>query len=179
MLHRCAFDARSSVALSAHPWNLLYHSRVPLESRADFSRRAIFLQFSFPSRRVSLSRVGVRIFLSRSASTEQLSRKPITKPNTQHHPLHFPCNIFFSTTFFAVSESRRRKIFRCAAFGMEWKKVVFSLFRERRKIYSKIREQQQSPKKYFKVNENIAADVTAIDGNRKETRLALQMTSRF
>lgn len=176
MLHRCAFDARSSVALSAHPWNLPYHSRVSSRLLSPSNFPSIFLPISA---RISLAR-RVRIF---SLGPLPLNSFPENRlPSQTHNIIHFIFHATFSSRqlFLLFRKVGEEKFFRCAAFGMEWKKVVFSLFRERRKIYSKIREQQQSLKKYFKVNENIAADVmTAIDGNRKETRLALQMTSRF
>lgn len=148
MLHRCAFDARSSVALSAHPWNLLYHSR------ADFSRRAIFIQFSFPSRRVSLSRVGVRIF---SLDPLPLNSFPKNRlPSQTHNIIHFIFHATFSSRqlFLLFRKVGEEKFLGVPLSEWNGKKLFFRFFGNDG-IF--LKNSRTTTKNYFKVNENIAA----------------------
>lgn len=142
MLHRCAFDARSSATLSAHPWNLPYDSRASLSPKLFASIPLLF---------ALLLNIGVRI-LSLFPRKILLSRdngKSLTlNTSTSFSMDHFLLNIFPSHIWLS-----RIKIFRCAASRMERKNLFFS--GKPRKIYS----QTRSAEKYFKVYENNAADV--------------------
>jgi hypothetical protein len=102
MLHRCAFDARSSEALSAHPWNLPYHSQ------ENFSLEELSqVRLLFHLKPTSSLANGVRTL---SFPWGSCFPKTTARNKTQHHPLDFPCNIFFSILLFFFGKSRRKKL---------------------------------------------------------------------
>lgn len=133
MLHRCAFDARSSVALSAHPWNLPYHSRAIL-SRAFFRTHKIASTSDFCL--LSLARRGAD-----SLST-LLSTIISSFPAPHHPPLYFPMQNFSSQHFRFSGMSEKEKKFRCAAF--EWNEKFF--FRERKIIQKRKQKAEKNLK---------------------------------
>lgn len=131
-------------------------------------------KYSFPSiwfLFASLA-VGVRI-LSQPSTKISLSR-PSSKNNTQHHPLHFPCSIFFSWRWF-FSESREEN-FRCAPF--EWKK---SFFWERTKTHFQKRRRK---KKTWKHRNSILKcssrmQLTSLHNRRESIRIGEELVLKF
>lgn len=132
MLHRCAFDARSSVALSAHPWNLPYHSRAILSPSLFRTRNIPSLPSDFC---LLLSQSGCGF----SLSLPRKSRFPDRAAKITHNIIHFIFHAAFSShddDFFRKVEkkilgvplSNGRKVF----FGKE-RKLIFKKGEGRKK----------------------------------------------
>lgn len=119
MLHRCAFDARSSVALSAHLWNLLSDSLTEAFILAKTSLpsdfRSLFSQTGCGS---ILSLVSIafhdNLFFPKSHSVQHLS----TSFSMHHFFSQHSAFPFFSH----FRKVEKKKKFRCALLAWNGKK---------------------------------------------------------
>lgn len=133
MLHRCAFDACSSMALSAHPWNLPYHSRAILSRSlfCSYTKLLRSLPIWFLLLALSSADEGAD---SLSPSMTNLALPDVNGRiwSVQYSSTSFSMHHFLLNIFFRSLRKVEKENFRCARFS-EWNEKLF----KERKFYSK------------------------------------------